>query len=191
VIVYERFAALLEYPTSPVAALSATAIAECEGRCPQAAAQLAAFAAEAGPRPLADLQELYARTFDFDADTALYVGHHLFGEEGRRGLLIAGLVDRYRRLEMEIGVELADHMSPVLRSLARDEDSEEARELVRMALRPALAKILPSVERRANPYAAVVRALASAIDEQTGEPFDPGSDRCRSSSSPFFLTLLS
>ena len=190
-MLFAHFATLLEYPAVPPAEACAAAREEAAVAHARAAEQLEAFAAATASAALADLQELYARTFDFDSDTALYVGHHLFGEDGRRGLLIAGLVERYERLGMRIGVELADHVAPILRSLALDSDSEEARELVRLALRPAVAKVLPNVERRAEPYAAVLRALALVIDEQTGEPFDHGSDRCRSSSSPYFLTLLS
>ncbi|MCC7415564.1 MAG: hypothetical protein IT176_00365 [Acidobacteria bacterium] len=190
-MVYERFALLLEYPSSPLADLAAAAREECKDSHADAAAQLDLFAATAGAMPLAAQQELYARTFDFDAEVALYVGHQLFGEEGRRGLLIAGLVERYQRLGLNAGSELADHMSPVLRSLALDPDSEEAGELVRMALRPALGKVLPAIERRSAPFAAVLRALASVIDERTGEAFEPEDEGCRRSSSPYFLTLLS
>lgn len=188
---FDALATLLEYPASAVAPTYAIAIGALADRHPAAAADLATAALANAPLSIADHQELYARTFDFDADTALYVGHHLFGEEGRRGLLIAGLVDRYRRLGLDIGVELADHVSPILRSFAVDAESEEARELAWMALRPAIAKILPAVERRGAPYAAVLRAIAAIIDEQRGERFEPESQECRPFSSPYFLTLLS
>jgi nitrate reductase delta subunit len=186
----QHLADLLEYPVVPPADACAAARGEA-GATPGASEQIDIFADATRALPLPDLQELYARTFDFEADTALYVGHHLFGEEGRRGQLIAGLVDRYARLQMDLGVELADHFVPVLRSLALDGESDEARELVRFALRPALARVLPNVERRAAPFAAVLRAVALVIDGQSGEPFETRSDPCRSSSSPYFLTLLS
>ncbi len=190
-MLFEAFATLLEYPTALLADACAVAIEEAAGRYPTAAVELAAFAAAIAQMSEVELQEQYARTFDFDADTALYVGHHLFGEEGRRGLLIAGLVERHRRLGLDVGIELADHVSPVLRSLALDGDSEEAHELAWMALRPSIAKMLSAVERRAVPYAAVLRALAGILDEQRGERFEPEKDGCRLSSSPYFLTLLS
>jgi nitrate reductase assembly molybdenum cofactor insertion protein NarJ len=188
---FDGFAALLDYPTTPPAGLCAAVLHGLTGDGHDAAGRIAAFRDETASMTLASLQELYARTFDFDANTALYVGHQLFGEEGRRGMLIAGLIDRYQRLGLSIGVELADHFSPVLRSLTLDGDSEEAADLIRMALRPALAKVLTCVERRGSPYAAVLQALAHAIDARTGERFELRSDGCHSSSSPFFLTLLS
>jgi nitrate reductase delta subunit len=191
VTLFDAFATLLGYPASPPAPAYAVAIRAAADRCPAAVADLEAAAAATARMSIAELQEVYARTFDFDAETALYAGHHLFGEEGRRGLLIAGLVDRYRRLDLDVGVELADHVSPILRSLALDAESEEARELAWMVLRPAIAKILPAVERRAEPYAAVLRALAAVMDEQRGERFEPETEACQSSSSPYFLTLLS
>lgn len=179
-MLYDGIAALLEYP-SPSSAGACTSVLRDAATHPRAAVHLAAFAAAACQMPLAELQEHYASTFDFDADTALYAGHHLFGEEGRRGLLIAGLVERYQRLGIDAGTELADHFSPVLRSLAIDADSEEAAELLRLVLQPALAKVTPAVERRSDQYAAVLQALALVIDEQT----------CRSFSSPYFRTLPS
>lgn len=190
-MLFESFAALLEYPVAPPAAICAAARQASAERHARAAAELAEFDEWTRQQSVAELQELYSRAFDFGADTGLYVGHHLFGEDGRRGLLVAGLIDRYRRLGLETGVELADHFSPVLRSLALDGDSEEARDLLRLALSPALARVLPNVRRRAEPYVPVLQALAFVIEEQTGEPCDLESDRCRLSSSPYFLTLLS
>ena len=179
-MLFDEFAVLLEYPkVAPDQACDA--ILRAAAPHPRAAVHLAAFAGAARQMPLTELQEHYARTFDFDAETALYAGHHLFGEEGRRGLLIAGLVERYRRLDVDAGTELADHFSPVLRSLARDADSEEAQELLHLVLRPALAKLMPAVERRSDTYATVLQALMLVIDEQT----------CRSSSLLYSRTSLS
>lgn len=161
----ERLALLLEYPRAPLREGCDAALAACGDADRRAAAPLAAFAGAAAGMDLHALQELYARIFDFDGDTALYVGHQLFAEDGRRGLFIAGMLDRYARLGLSAGDELADHFAPVLRSLARDRDSEEARELVAAALLPALAKVLPAVERRAAMYGALLRAVGLALDE--------------------------
>ena len=150
----------------------------------RAAVHLAAFAGAATQLDLHELQELYTRTFDFDGDTALYVGHQLFAEDGRRGLFIAGMIDRYTRLGMTAGGELADHFVPVLRSLARDRDSEEARELIAAALLPALAKALPAVERRAAMYGALLRAVASSSTNRRAASSLPGATHGHRSSSP-------
>lgn len=166
--VLEMLAALLEYPESAPSGACASALAACAAERPDAAAPLAAFADAAVPMDLCALQELYVRTFDFDAATALYVGHQLFAEDGRRGLLIAGLIDRYTRLDMTAGGELADHFAPVLRSLARDRDSEEARDLIETALLPAIAKARPAIERRAAMYGALLHAVAIALDDDAG-----------------------
>jgi nitrate reductase assembly molybdenum cofactor insertion protein NarJ len=135
---------------------------------------LAAFAGAATQLGLHELQVLYIRTFDFNGDAALYVGHQLFAEDGRRGLFIAGMIDRYTRLGMSAGGELADHFAPVLRSLARDRDSEEARELVAAAFLPALAKARPAVERREAMYGALLHAIALVLDEPAGDVVSVG-----------------
>ena len=184
----EHLAALLEYPQSPPHAALAEAVSACAGANPRAAVHVAAFAGAASDLTHHELQELYTRTFDFDGETALYVGHQLFAEDGRRGLLIAGLIDRYTRLGLTDGGELADHFAPVLRSLARDRESEEARELVTAALLPAIAKALPAVERRADMYAALLRAVVLVLDEDDGATAPAGSDAWTSFSSPSFRT---
>lgn len=176
-MLYDALAALLEYPVVMPADPYATALREAAPH-PRAAVHLAAFAGAARQLPLSELQEHYTKTFDFESDAALYAGHHLFGEDGRRGLLIAGLVERYRGLGVDAGLELADHFSPMLRSLAIDADSEEAQDLLQLVLQPALAKVLPAVERRSDTYAAVLHALAMVIDERT----------CRSFCSPYSRT---
>jgi nitrate reductase assembly molybdenum cofactor insertion protein NarJ len=186
--VLDALATLLEYPESPLDAPCERARAACRGVRPRAAVHLAAFAGAATQLDLHELQELYTRTFDFDGDTALYVGHQLFAEDGRRGLLIAGLIDRYTRLGLTDGGELADHFAPVLRSLARDRESEEARELVAAALLPAIAKALPAVERRADMYAALLRAVVLVLDEDACATAPAGSDAWTSFSSPSFRT---
>jgi nitrate reductase assembly molybdenum cofactor insertion protein NarJ len=163
--VLDALATLLEYPESPLDASCERVRAAYPGMQPRAAVHLAAFAGAATELDLHELQELYTRTFDFDGDTALYVGHQLFAEDGRRGLFMAGMIDRYTRLGMSAAGELADHFAPVLRSLARDRDSEEAHELIAAAFLPALAKALPAVERRATMYGALLHAIALVLDE--------------------------
>jgi nitrate reductase assembly molybdenum cofactor insertion protein NarJ len=182
--VLEHLAALLEYPESPPHDACAAALAACAGANARAAVHVAAFAGAATDLTLDELQELYTRTFDFDGDTALYVGHQLFAEDGRRGLFIAGMMDRNARLGLTAGGELADHLAPVLRSLARDHETEEARELVASALLPAIAKVLPAVERRADMYAALLRAIVIVLDDEVCAMVSTGSDAWTSSSSP-------
>ncbi|HEX5473604.1 MAG TPA: hypothetical protein VFX12_02995 [Vicinamibacterales bacterium] len=164
----DRLGSLLAYPVAPRED-SRAALAACAQGDPRVRVHVAAFAGAADRMPLVELQELYTRTFDFASDAALYVGHQLFGEDGRRGLFMAGLVQRYRNLGLPTGCELTDHLSLVLRSLACDPDSDEARDLVRYAVRPALEKMLPHVERRAPVYGAVLKAVTLAL-----EPSVPG-----------------
>jgi nitrate reductase delta subunit len=134
--------------------------------------------------PLHELQELYTRTFDFDADTALYVGHQLFAEEGRRGLLMAGLLERYERLGIDPGNELPDHFAPVLRSLARDRESEEARELMHAVLLPAIGKVLTALERRTPLYAAVLDAVVMVLEAESSDAVPTVSESWMSFSLP-------
>lgn len=110
------------------------------------------------------LQEAYTEVFDFSPETALYLGHHLFGEESRRGAFMAHLKKRFGETGVAVPpAEVPDHLSPVLRFLDRLEPGDEADELVRECLAPAVARVRRALERQQSPYADVLEALADAL----------------------------
>lgn len=110
------------------------------------------------------LQEAYTHVFDFSADTALYLGHHLFGEESRRGAFMAHLKKRFGETGVSMpAAEVPDHLSLVLRLLARLGPGEERNELVRDCLVPTAARLQQALERKQSPYADVLEALSRAL----------------------------
>lgn len=128
-----------------------------------ARSELIAFLDWAEPRPAVAVEELYAATFDSSDDCALEVGWHLYGEAYQRGVFLVEMRGRLRQCGIEEGSELPDHLSHVLRWLAVAE-AKEASRLERFALAPAIAAIVAGLERRANPYASLLRAALRAVD---------------------------
>lgn len=109
-------------------------------------------------------EELYTRTLDLNPVAAPYVGYQLFGEDYRRGAFMAEMMREQERLDVDSDGELADHLAPVLRYLARaSAPSEQVIERTREAL-TKMARQLEIIDR-ANPYRHLVRATQAALDE--------------------------
>lgn len=68
---------------------------------PASAARLEPLWLFLGTRPLLELQETYVATFDHNADNALYLFHHLYGDAPERGTAMSDLVELYRREGLE------------------------------------------------------------------------------------------
>jgi nitrate reductase molybdenum cofactor assembly chaperone NarJ/NarW len=105
------------------------------------------------------LEELYAGTFDLQADCSLYAGYQLFGDDWRRSLLLAELKGRYQAGAFSCGSELPDHFAVLLRFLSAQTDPEEDLALREDCLIPAAGKVAARLEPAGNPYRAVLDAL--------------------------------
>ena len=109
---------------------------------------LASFAMDA---PLARMQEEYVALFDFNPATAPYLGHHLFGDNQKKGGYMIGLKQEYGRHGfIPPGNELPDHLSVVLAFLAHLARKESA--TVRQAF--ITEKALPGIDRLCAAFAA-------------------------------------
>lgn len=111
---------------------------------------------------LSEREELYTRTLDLTPLTAPYVGYAVYGEDYRRGSLMAAL----NRAMLEAGIalagELPDHLSPVLRYLAIA--PEPLPELLQI-LPPALKQIEHTLRtlEPGNPYLGLLEATQEAV----------------------------
>jgi len=162
-------AAVLDYPGSALPAAVSRLIGLLAEDSQQAAAALTAFQGALQSEGLTGLQEWYIRTFDFRADSSLYIGHHLFGETGRRGVFLAELTDRYREYQLPATEELPDHISCLLRYLAALEPGEEASELIRACVLPALSRINAVQAIAASPYRTVLEVLPGLLEQSVND----------------------
>lgn len=139
---YDALAALFAHPDAEFSAHVARAIARCEASYAQAASALRDFASRLPTDDLLALQELHTRTFDVQPITSLDIGYTLFGEDYKRGALLANLSREHLRAHNECGAELADHLTNVLRLLPRLADTSLRAEFVQVLLAPALREMI-------------------------------------------------
>lgn len=113
------------------------------------------------------LEELFTRTFDLDPLCCLETGWHLFGENYDRGSFLVRMRQELRRLGLEETNELPDHLSLVLRALARMEE-DRAADFISDGVAPALDKMLEGLAKKENPYRHVIAAVKAAVDSESG-----------------------
>lgn len=167
---YDAFAALFDYPGAEYRAHVWAAHGSVVERCPEAAARLEVFAA-ALPDALTELQEIFTRSFDLQAITTLSVGYLLFGDDYKRGELLAQLNREHRCAGVDCGCELSDHLPNVLRLVARWSDRDLVAELVQEILRPAVERMIAEfgpgrMEQRNRLYAKHFKTLIASSAER-------------------------
>jgi nitrate reductase delta subunit len=161
---YEAHGRMIDYPAEK-AGLEADcnlvgAFLEKRGLDPR---HLSPFAAFAAVTPLPALQEEYVATFDFNPATAPYLGHHLFGDNQKKGGYMIMLKQEFERCGYRhAGVELPDHLSVVLGFLGHL-SRQEADTADGGTRRKFIAEcVLPGVER-----------MNAAFDARQGSPWKP------------------
>lgn len=152
---YAAMADLLDYPASGFMDNIVRCLACGSG---EVHPLLQAFRSRVQDLGVARLQEIYIETFDFRNETSPYIGHHLFGEEIRRSLFMAGLRGRYRECGVVENSELPDHLANVLRFLGAYENGEERSELIHVCLIPAIQHLLHALQSD-NPYTPLLQAI--------------------------------
>lgn len=177
----ELLAGLLEYPGADFDNARESLRAD-----PETSTLAGAF----DPHDRAALEEAYTRTFDLNGDTSLYVGHHLFGEDWRRGLFLAGLKRSYTESGFPSGSELPDHLPLLLRFISRrergGEPDDEVDDLIRDCLIPAVSRLVTTLRDDGSPYRAALEMILRSLGCDT--PQDAGYETmpCKTSStSPF------
>lgn len=163
---YAALAILFEYPDSEYPLRAQTAKGVLATRYPTAAAELERFLELLPASDAVAMQELFIRSFDVQAMTTLDVGYVLFGDDYKRGELLANLNREHREAGNDCGRELADHLPNLLRLLPRLEDSELVEELVDSVLAPALREMIGefSSERIAKKNASYKKHYKTIID---------------------------
>ncbi|QXE92314.1 nitrate reductase molybdenum cofactor assembly chaperone [Geomonas subterranea] len=116
-----------------------------------------------GNSTLSELQEDYVARFDFNPAAAPYLGHHLYGDNQKKGGYMIQVKQEYGRYGFEAPVdELPDHLAVVLAflaHLARRGEDEVRREFIGKLVLPAINKLLGTSEQRdTSPWLTLVEA---------------------------------
>lgn len=154
---------LLAYPGPGLAATAAECAVELAADHPGAAERLARFAAWARTAGRDAFEEAYTAAFDVAPIASPYVGDQLFGASGERSLLLSALGQLRARAGLAPGVELADHVSEVLRLVAAPIPADVRDDLVGDGLVPALSKMQAALEEARHPWADVLAAALEAL----------------------------
>ncbi|MBU5636443.1 nitrate reductase molybdenum cofactor assembly chaperone [Geomonas sp. Red69] len=112
---------------------------------------------------LSELQEDYVARFDFNPAAAPYLGHHLYGDNQKKGGYMIQVKQEYGRYDFEAPQdELPDHLGVVLAflaHLARRGEDQSRREFIEKLVLPAINKLLgSSAQRDTSPWLTLVEA---------------------------------
>jgi nitrate reductase assembly molybdenum cofactor insertion protein NarJ len=143
---YDRLAELVAHPAAGFDELVANTCDELRPHYPEAAAALEQFRALVPAGDPVAQAELHTRTFDVQAVTALDIGYVLFGEDYKRGALLANLSAEHKKAGTPCGLELGDHLTNVLRLLPKMGDDALKQEFVDVLFAPALREMLRDFE---------------------------------------------
>lgn len=158
---FDRLADALSYPGDGYLATIAACRAALAPWAPAAAEDVASFEHAAAALTVGGLQELHTSTFDLDPRTTLDVGWHVFGESRERGPFLATLRADLRATGVPETPELPDHLTHILRLVARSTPVRAGEFGTLAAL--ALDRTLPILESDNNPYVFLLRAVRSTI----------------------------
>lgn len=167
--IYEILAGSLEYPDD----YWSTGLERCGQwltiQEPDVAAQFIRFRRNVTALSTGKLQELYTQTFDLNPVCTLDIGYHLFGENYKRGELLAKLRETEAQYELVQANQLPDHLPVLLRLLTKLDDRELRLALIGELLIPALGKMLEALGQTDNPYRDLIEAISNALKNEVPE----------------------
>ena len=160
----------LEYPFPGAASRAREDAAQLRTAHPDMAAALDLVAGWMEQARPGEAEEWYTALFDLDPVCSLQLSHHLFGENFKRNLFLAGLQDELRQAGLPRPSGLPDHLTTVLPLLARIEDDEDRRTLLDLAVLPALRKMNEVLAESLNPWRLVLAALPALLAVELDSP---------------------
>lgn len=162
---YDTLGRLLIYPTEDIKAVAQECYRSVKSFDLPAGQAVANFAEKANNSSLAEMQELYTRTFEINPVCAMEVGWQLFGERYERGTFMVKMRQTLRNLGISESTELPDHLVHVLQAIDRLEP-EEAAEFAGLFLVPAVDKMLAGFKDNNNVYRDILYGLVSEVRDR-------------------------
>jgi len=139
---YQSIADLFEYPDLEYPQRVRKAVDLLDGNYPRAVAELNQFFELLPAQDLRMMQELFTRTFDVQSATTLDIGYVLFGDDYKRGELLANLNREHLAVNNDCRHELSDHLPNILRLLGKLKNEELVEEMVQELIAPALSMMI-------------------------------------------------
>ncbi len=139
---YHLIAGLFDYPHVAFCGNVQKILIYLQEHYPESAKDVDLFYVNLPTGDLDKMQELFTRSFDVQAITTLDIGYVLFGDDYKRGELLANLNREHKQAQNDCGSELADYLPNILRLLSKLKDEELVKDLVGEILVPALGKMI-------------------------------------------------
>lgn len=123
--VYRALAIMIAYPSDRQVLLDSYAVVARYLQEQGLELPTAPFGETVTSSTLAELQEAYVALFDFNATLAPYLGHHLYGDNQKKGTYLIGLKGEFRRFDFtQTGNELPDHLEILLQFLSHLDEQQ-------------------------------------------------------------------
>jgi nitrate reductase assembly molybdenum cofactor insertion protein NarJ len=139
---YHLLAGLFEYPDAGYPERVQQIKKFLDGNYPEAAGEIGKFLDYLPADDLLTMQELFTRSFDVQAIATLDIGYVLFGDDYKRGELLANLNREHLAAKNDCGTELADHLPNILRLMSLLKDEELIEDLAYAIVGPALLEMI-------------------------------------------------
>ncbi len=174
---YDALARLLDYPLEKERLQVDYALVSAYLNKQRLDGSIASFAGFAAASSLAELQEEYVATFDFNPATTPYLGHHLFGDNQKKGGYMIMLKQEFERCGYTpAGTELPDHLSVVLgflAHLARQEGQGTRQQFIAECVLPGVERLHASFAARQNSHWDVLVETARLLCAEDCEEVQP------------------
>ncbi len=166
----EALARCIEYPSAGFLTQVEQAVSLMKRRDREAGKLLERFWEFLASVSLESAEEMHTQTFDLEPACCLYVGYHLFGDSHRRGIFMARLAEWYQSADFSAVGELPDHLTVLLRFLARVGEGTEKSELIEYCLMPVLERIGKGLRGKKSPYEDPIRVIHALVSRLKGGP---------------------
>jgi nitrate reductase molybdenum cofactor assembly chaperone len=160
---YEQLANLLEYPNDDWNAQLQSFKNQLAEQRPDLSTAFAIFREKIADLSLDELRERYTQTFDLTPVCTLEIGYHLFGENYKRGELLAYLNQTEEECGVSAGNQLPDYLPVMLRLLAKLDDEELYNDLILQCMLPALDKMETTLSQKQNPYRDLIAIVGRVL----------------------------
>ncbi len=139
---YRLLATLFEYPDARFPHRVSQVRVGLDGKYEEATREIDKFLGYLPAHDVIAMQELFTRSFDVQAIATLDLGYVLFGDDYKRGELLANLSREHTQAKNDCGTELGDHLPNLLRLFSRLEDEEIIEDLAYAIIAPALLEMI-------------------------------------------------
>jgi len=166
--IWQLLSDVLDYPNASLPESARKCAQMLEGFSLDTVRAMQSFVTFVRTQNIAQLEEVYTQTFEFNPATTLYIGYHVFGETPKRSRFMNRLKEAYLSQQFSIGGELPDHLCVLLRFLGTPADLEFMMPLIQDGILPALEKIENNISEKGNCYAEAVNSIRLFLKEAYG-----------------------